>query len=66
MAAEKLKVGDLVVRIEAPTVLYRVTSRYPKFLRILPYRRSGKEHVIMPMGSHWVGDGSIWKKVGSD
>jgi hypothetical protein len=65
MAAKKLKIGDLVARVEAPTVLYRVTTRYPQFVRILPFRRSGKEHVIMPMGSNWVGDGSTWNKVGT-
>jgi len=59
-----MKVGDLVYRVEASTVLFRVTSKIPGgFLRLLPYQRSGKEVFIMKSGSRWIGDGSIWKKV---
>lgn len=59
-----LAVGDLVARVEAPTVLYRVTSKHPGYVRILPYQRSGRE-VVLTTVKHggrtiWAGDGSQW------
>jgi hypothetical protein len=62
--SKSLKTGTLIARVEAPTVLYRVTSSpAPGFARILPYQRSGKEHIIYSQGSRWIGDGSVWKPV---
>jgi hypothetical protein len=52
-----LAVGDLVARIEAPTVLYRVTTKFPGYVRALPYRRSGREQLLMPIKQ---GARSIW------
>jgi hypothetical protein len=64
-----LVVGDLIARVEAPTVLHRVTSRFPgNYVRILPYRRSGQEHFLASVRhdgkTTWVGDGSQWIWVG--
>ena len=58
----KLPIGTLVARVEAPTVLHRVTSTIgPRdIVRILPYRRSGAEHVLMRIGGTWCGNGSAW------
>jgi hypothetical protein len=59
-----LKVGDLVARVEALHILHRVTEKHPGYVRILPYRRSGKEHFLAPMrygaGTIWAGDGAQW------
>lgn len=59
-----LAVGDLVARVEAPTMLHRVTEKFPGYVRVLPYRRSGKEQflVSLPHGGRtiWTGDGSQW------
>ena len=57
-------VGDLVARIEAPTVLYRVTSKHPKYVRVLPYQRSGKELLLFPVGRVWTDGGSQWSVIG--
>lgn len=62
----KLAVGDLVARVEAPTVLYRVTSvTTPTLVRLLPFRRSGNGVYIASMCGAWAGDGSAWRKIGS-
>jgi hypothetical protein len=65
-----LVVGDLVARVEAPTVLHRVTGRYSGYVRVLPYRRSGKEQFLVPFSQDghaiWAGDGSQWIRVGHD
>ena len=67
-----LVVGDLVARVEAPTVVHRVTERFPDYVRVLPYRRSGPEQFLVPIGrgdrasAIWVGDGSQWTIVGHD
>lgn len=66
MAKKALKVGDLVARVEAPTMIHRVTEKFPGYVRILPYRRSGKEHFLVPMGALWIGDGSQWVVTGHD
>lgn len=59
-----MKTGTLVARIEAPTVLYRVTSIPASgYARLLPYQRSGREIIIARAGSRWIGDGSVWKPV---
>ncbi len=63
-AATKLQIGDLVARVEAPTMLHRVTSMTPAFVRLLPFRRSGREVAILKIGKHWLGDGSVWNFVG--
>ena len=59
-----LKVGDLVARVEAPGVFHRVTEKHPGYVRILPYRRSGKELFLAPVrygaATIWAGDGSQW------
>lgn len=47
-------------------MLHRVTEKFPGYVRILPYRRSGKEHFLVPMGAHWIGDGSQWIVTGYD
>jgi hypothetical protein len=63
-------VGDLVARVEAPTVLHRVTEKHPSYVRVLPYRRSGREQFLMSIkhGGRmiWAGDGSQWIVVGHD
>lgn len=60
---KKMKISDLIVRIEAPTVIYRVTSKIADgVFRCLPYRRSGKEVVIIKTKTHWIGDGSVWRE----
>ncbi len=41
-----LAVGDLVARVEAPTMIHRVTERFTGYVRILPYRRSGREQLL--------------------
>jgi hypothetical protein len=54
-------VGVLVARVEAPTVLYRVTSTHGgTYVRLLPYRRSGAEVVVMLIAGVLVGGGSQW------
>lgn len=59
-----LAVGDLVARVEAPTVLHRVSEKFPGYVRVLPYRRSGSEQFLLPMkrgrSTIWAGDGSQW------
>ena len=60
MARAKIATGTLIARVEAPTVLYRVTTRFPDYIRILPYQRSGKEHILISVGRNWIGDGSRW------
>ena len=65
-----LVVGDLVARVEAPTVFHRVTERFPGYVRILPYRRSGREQLLVPVKhggrTIWIGDGSQWIVTGHD
>ncbi len=65
-----LAVGDLVARVEAPTVIHRVTERFPKYARVLPYRHSGREQFLVPFKhggrTIWAGDGSQWVVVGHD
>jgi hypothetical protein len=65
-----LAVGDLVARVEAPTVLHRVTSRHPGYVRVLPYRRGGREQLLVPLRhagrTIWAGDGSEWVVTGHD
>lgn len=59
----KLEIGDLVARVEAPTVLYRVTSSIrgsKDMFRILPHQRQGREHVLVRMNGAWIADGSRW------
>jgi hypothetical protein len=61
-----LPVGTLVARVEAPTVLYRVTSTLRRdVVRILPFRRSGAERVLVNIGGVWAADGSQWTAVHS-
>ncbi len=59
-----LRVGTLVARIEAPTMLYRVSEKFPDYARALPFQRSGREVFLMSMKvggrMHWIGDGSQW------
>lgn len=61
---KELKVGDLVSRVEAPGVYHRVTEKHHGYVRVLPYRRSGKELFLVPVryggGTIWAGDGSQW------
>lgn len=63
-----LAVGDLVARVEAPTVLHRVTEKFPGYVRVLPYRRSGREQLLVPVRhggrTIWTGDGSQWIVMG--
>jgi len=65
-----LAVGDLVARVEAPTMLHRVSEKFPGYVRALPYRRSGREQFLMPIKqggrSIWAGDGSQWIVMGHD
>lgn len=63
--ATKLHVGDLVARVEAPTMLHRVTSMTRAFVRLLPFQRSGREVALLSIKGQWMGDGSIWSVVGS-
>lgn len=69
MANTKLPaVGTLVARVEAPTVLYRVTSTIrdsgkPVAVRLLPYQRQGREVLAILDGRRIVGDGSVWEKM---
>lgn len=64
----KLGVGTLVSRVEAPTVTYRVSERFPTHVRVLPFKRSGREAILMSMKlagrTRWIGDGSEWTIVG--
>jgi hypothetical protein len=66
--ASGLMVGDLVARVEAPTELHRVSEKFPGYVRVLPYRRSGREQFLMPMRhgrrTIWAGDGSQWVVMG--
>lgn len=64
MRATKLHVGDLVARVEAPTILHRVTSMTRAFVRLLPFQRSGREVAILKIDKRWIGDGSVWNFVG--
>lgn len=57
-----LVVGDLVARVEASTMLYRVTSVSSGVARCLPFRRSGREVFVVKIGDAWAGDGSAWRK----
>lgn len=70
MAKSSLTVGDLVARIEAPTVFHRVTEKFSGYVRVLPYRRSGREQILLPFrrgkSTVWAGDGSQWIVVGHD
>ncbi len=56
-----LSVGDLVSRVEAPTVVYLVTTRLPRGFRALPYQRTGKEVFLLVVQGQVVGDGSTWR-----
>lgn len=61
-----MKIGDLVARVEAPTVLYRVTVSHgsiPHAFRALPYRRRGDAVTIIKVGDAWAGNGSAWRVV---
>jgi hypothetical protein len=74
MKSIKLVVGDLVARTEAPTVPYRVTSKFHGkargAVRVLPYRRSGQEQILFPIQyggkAIWTDGGSQWLVVGHD
>lgn len=58
------KVGDIIARVEAPTLYYRITSKHPGgYFRCLPYQRSGKEIVVMKHSGKLIGDGSVWKEI---
>ena len=59
-------IGTLVARTEAPTVLYRVTSRTATTVRILPFRRSGGDHHLSMISGMIFGDGSTWIFPGSE
>ncbi len=64
-------IGDLIARVEAPTVIHRIASRHPVgFLHALPYRRSGREVYLDAVGRGagrvLIGDGSQWVVVGHD
>jgi hypothetical protein len=64
-----LAVGDLVARVEAPTVLHRVTEKFSGYVRVLPYRRSGREQILFQSAAgtqFWIGDGSQWIVIGRD
>ena len=65
-----LAVGDLVARVEAPTVLHRVSENFISYVRTLPYRRSGREQLLVPVKhggrTIWIGDGSQWIVTGHD
>lgn len=64
-----LAVGDLVARVEAPTVLHRVSEKFPGYVRVLPYRRSGREQILFQSAAgarFWIGDGSQWIVMGHD
>jgi hypothetical protein len=65
-----LTVGDLVARVEAPTVFHRVTTKFPGYVRTLPYQRSGKEVLLMSIGrgkrAIWTDGTSQWIVVGHD
>lgn len=66
--ASKIAVGALVARVEAPTEIYRVTEKFPAYLRVLPYQRSGGEKLLFPMkpiSARMLTDGSSrWIVVG--
>jgi hypothetical protein len=68
--AHTLAIGDLVARVEAPTVFYRVTERFPGYVRVLPYQRSGREQILISVRhgrrTVWAGDGSEWTVISSD
>lgn len=76
MKSTKLVIGDLVARVEAPTVPYRVTSNFSVSgkaqgaVRVLPYRRSGQEQILFPIRhggkAIWTDGGSQWLVVGHD
>lgn len=57
-----------MARVEAPTVLYRITEKFPAYLRALPFRHSGPEKLLFALkhgGSALLaGDGSRWVVVG--
>jgi hypothetical protein len=58
-------VGTILVRAEAPTVRYRVTSVIKgQAARILPFRASGREVIVARLGGVLAGDGSIWNATG--
>lgn len=65
-----LAVGDLVARVEAPTMFHRVTTKFHDYVSILPYQRSGKEVLLMPIGrgkrTIWTDGTSQWIVVGHD
>lgn len=61
----KFPVGTLVARVEAPTVVWRVTSigRTGR-ARVIPYRASYvRDHLLAVVGDSLVGDGSVWHAV---
>jgi hypothetical protein len=67
MSKTKFKTGDLVARVEAPTVMYRVTSTVGSdAVRVLPYRRQGEAKILIQAGRHYVADGSLWSIAAGD
>lgn len=63
-SSQPIVTGCIVYRVEAPTVMYRVTSRMGATFRLLPYRRSGREVTAAILGGTLVGDGSAWRATG--
>jgi hypothetical protein len=58
-----LAVGDLVSSSTAPDDVYRVTSKPARdVLRLLPFGRSGREVMIMRVGSRWTDGSTSWKR----
>lgn len=61
----KFPVGTLVARVEAPTVVWRVTSiGRTGHARVIPYRAAYvRDHLLAIVGGALVGDGSAWRVV---
>lgn len=47
-------------------MFYRVTSVSSGVARCLPFRRSGREVFVVKIGDAWAGDGSAWRRAGTD
>ena len=61
----KIAVGDLVASVDAPTLLYRITTKYPAgYFRALPYRRSGSEKFLTWWKGSLIGADARWIVVG--
>lgn len=63
--SSKFPVGTLVARVEAPTVVWRVTSiGRVGHARIIPYRAKFVRDILLTIvNDTLVGDGSVWKEV---